>query len=238
MTTTAHEGIRELRRILGQTQEAFAAMIGASKDTVVSWETGRNKLSAAFALRIGLATGADPDALMKGIAAPQTIDHESGRRRPYAREDFERHRREGWGRSDEEAARRHLKHCGDTLELLFVAALKRGKMGRQQLPAVLGSFVSWCEQTREDFGLEEAIEEQLKERVFEIAVTQSYRGWRELMKDAPAQVKAGFRDDGSKANWEELQLVLEVKPGWAPGRSMRGPKVAIMETVGVEGGRR
>ncbi len=212
-------------------------MIGASKDTVVSWETGRNQVSASFALRIGLATGADPDALAKGNPVPQYIDHEIARRRPYGRADYERHRQEGWGRSDEEAARRHLRHCADTLKLLLTASLKGGSSGRQQLPAVLGSFISWCDQTREDFGLEKEIEEQLKERVFKAAVTHSYRTWRFLMRDrdAPAEVKAGFRDDGSKANSEQLRLELEVKPGWAPGRSMRGPRAAIMDAVRVCG---
>ena len=38
MKTTPNETLRELRRMLGQTQGEFAAMIGASKDTVVSWE--------------------------------------------------------------------------------------------------------------------------------------------------------------------------------------------------------
>ena len=235
MGTTQQEAIRELRKIIGQTQEEFAEMIGASKDTVVSWETGRNQVSASFALRIGLATGADPDSLVRGEPVPQYIDHELARRRPFAREDFERQRREGWGRSDEEAVKRHLKHSADTLELLFMASIERGSKGRQQLAAVLGSFISWCDQTREDFGLKEEIEAQLKERVFKAEVTRSYRLWRLMLKSLPAEAKAKFRDDGSKANWEEVQLELELKPGWAPGRSMRGPKAAIMELVRVCG---
>ena len=59
MKTMANENIRELRRILGQTQDAFAATIGASKDTVASWETGRNRVSEWMARRIALATGVD-----------------------------------------------------------------------------------------------------------------------------------------------------------------------------------
>lgn len=43
-TTTKPEtkkGVRALRKIIGQIQAEFAAMLGVAKDTVASWETGR-----------------------------------------------------------------------------------------------------------------------------------------------------------------------------------------------------
>jgi len=40
-----NRAVQELRGRVGPTQGEFAAMIGASKDTAVSWENGRNKLS-------------------------------------------------------------------------------------------------------------------------------------------------------------------------------------------------
>jgi hypothetical protein len=46
MHTKPNKRVRELRGILGQTQEAFAATIGASKDTVVSRENGRRRCYA------------------------------------------------------------------------------------------------------------------------------------------------------------------------------------------------
>src|SRR5262245_21452089 len=57
MSTRPNESIRMLRRMLRLTQGELAAMIGASKDTVASWETGRNKLSAGMARRLAFATG-------------------------------------------------------------------------------------------------------------------------------------------------------------------------------------
>jgi DNA-binding XRE family transcriptional regulator len=74
MNTEAKEGVRELRRLPGQTQAEFAAMIGASKDTVVSWECGRNRLSMTFARGIAVATGVDGDCLLKGVRVRMTAD--------------------------------------------------------------------------------------------------------------------------------------------------------------------
>jgi transcriptional regulator with XRE-family HTH domain len=54
-----NEALRELRQIIGRTQGEFAAMIGASKDAVASWEIGRNQLSPPFARRIALAMGVE-----------------------------------------------------------------------------------------------------------------------------------------------------------------------------------
>ena len=57
--TKANQSLWELRRVLGLTQGEFAAMIGASKDTVASRDAGRNRLSRSFARRIAFATGGD-----------------------------------------------------------------------------------------------------------------------------------------------------------------------------------
>ena len=69
MKTRANEAIRQLRRIIGRTQGEFAAMIGASKDAVASWETGRNRLSRQFARRIAFATGVEEGAAARGRPA-------------------------------------------------------------------------------------------------------------------------------------------------------------------------
>jgi transcriptional regulator with XRE-family HTH domain len=55
-----NQAIRELRKITGQTQGEFAAMIGAAKDVLASWEIGRSNLSRSLARRIAFAIGADP----------------------------------------------------------------------------------------------------------------------------------------------------------------------------------
>ena len=70
MKTKLNQTLWELRRILGLTQAEFATMIGASKDTVASWDAGRNRLSLAFARRIAFATGVDEGSLPEGKRPP------------------------------------------------------------------------------------------------------------------------------------------------------------------------
>lgn len=69
MKTRTNKAMKELRKIVGRTQGEFAAMIGASKDAVASWETGRNKLSRQFAWRIAFATRVGEEALLRGRGA-------------------------------------------------------------------------------------------------------------------------------------------------------------------------
>ena len=233
MKTTPSTAVRELRRIIGRTQAEFAAMIGASKDTVVSWETGRNKLSPAFARRIAFATGVDEDCLRLNLGTLfYTEDPQTGPK-VYTAEAFERYRQTVRGRSDEEGARHHLRHGVDALELLFMAAAKAGGgKVRYRLPAVLDSFIQWCDRTREDFKLGPAIAEQLGKRKFKAGITQTHREWRAMQKRDPAALKAaGFKDARRKRDEDALRLELELVPGWAPGRSMRPPKPAIMEAM-------
>jgi transcriptional regulator with XRE-family HTH domain len=145
MKNKAHKTIRELRRVIGQTQAEFAAMIGASKDTVASWEIGRNKLSRTFARRIACATGVDGRWLLSGKGALVT-GNGLEQPKPFTAEEFQRYRATEWGRSDEEGARRHLANCSDALELIFLAAAKAGgEQHRHRLPGVLDSFMQWCE---------------------------------------------------------------------------------------------
>jgi DNA-binding XRE family transcriptional regulator len=232
MKTKTEHPIRKLRKIIGRTQGEFAAMIGASKDAVVSWENERNKLSATFARRIELATGVDGKLLLQGVSVPLT-GAGLGEPRVYAAGDFELHRKTEWGRSDEEGAARHFERCADALELLFRAAAKpAGGKIRFRLPGVVDSFIQWCEGTRKDFKLEGGIDEDLRKRKFKAGITQSYGEWRRMAKHDPAALKgAGFRDDRRKRNEEKLRLELEVAPGWAPGRSMRLPRPTVMQAI-------
>src|SRR5262249_15073576 len=154
----------------GKTQSEFAAMVGVSKDAVASWEIGRNKLSESFARRIGVATGVEAESLLRGRLPLMCYVPLSGRR-PFTREIFEEHLKSYWGQSDEVAARQHWKNCADALGILFAAASKpQGKVNRR-LPAVVDSFIQWCERTREDFRLEREIEEQLQQRPAKLSIT-------------------------------------------------------------------
>ena len=229
MKTRANESVRELRRILSQTQGEFAAMIGASKDTVASWETGRNKLSAGMARRMAFATGADPESLLKGRGVPTVTLPVSGAR-GYTAEDFARYRGTPRGRSDEAGARRHWKHCADTLELIFLAAGSGAK--RHRLPGVLHSFIEWSDGVREVFALEREIDAQLERRKRRAGVTLSWAEWRRLAREEPERLRAmGFKDDPRQSGADTLRLEVEVRPGWAPGRSMQPPQLAVCEVI-------
>ena len=224
MKTRPNQTVRELREILGQTQAEFAAMIGASKDTVVSWENGRNKLSPQFARRLWFATGAEIETLLSGRGGVTTSGHPASRQ-PYTVEAFARHRKTNWGRSDEAAVRHHLKHCVDALRMLFLASIRPADgQERRQLPAVLAAFSQWCEQTRLDFHLEEQIQAQLEQRKFKLGHTHTYGEWRAAYKESPAAFEAaGFKDDPTKSDDEELFVGHEARPDWTPGVCMKGP---------------
>jgi hypothetical protein len=100
---------------------------------------------------------------------------------------------------------------------------------RRRLPGVMDSFMQWCESARENFKLGLQIDEQLAQRPFKVGMTQTYGEWRAMARvDPAALVEAGFKDDPNKGDGEELRLELSAVPGWAPGRSMRPPKPAVI----------
>ena len=93
----------------------------------------------------------------------------------------------------------------------------------------MDSFMQWCESAREDFKLGPQIDAQLRKRRRKVGMTQAYHYWRRMNRDNPGGLKAsGFVDDPTKGDQEELRLEPELTPGWAPGRSMKWPKPAIM----------
>lgn len=57
--------ITSIRKRLGHTQTEFGKIIGASRDTVASWETGRNPISKKFATRIAFVSGKLPNELAR-----------------------------------------------------------------------------------------------------------------------------------------------------------------------------
>ena len=215
------QALKELRNILDLTQGEFAVMIGASKDAVASWEVSRNNLSPSFARRIALATGVEAEDLLRGRMPLMT--RAGGQRRPFTAETYKAHRASYWGSSDEAAARRHIRHCSDALELLFQAASQTATAkGASRLPAVVGSFIQWCEETRENFQLEKAVDEQLNQRKARLALNKTYKQWRTHLKEDPAACRAlGFKDDPKKRDDEYLRLETELVPIWKPGYSMR-----------------
>ena len=217
------ENLKELRRVLGQTQAEFAATIGVSKDAVASWETGRNRLSDWMARRIALATGVDERSL-QGSGPLATRDRFP--RRPFTKEEFQAHQRSFWGASAEARVRRQVGRCADALELLFTAAARAEEgSGAARLTGVLDAFSQWCERTRKDFELGREIDAQLAERKWVQPLTKTYGQWRAMAKEQPELVRqCGFRDDPKRSDTETLRLNLELVPTWRPGQEMRKKK--------------
>jgi transcriptional regulator with XRE-family HTH domain len=224
MKPKRNEALRELRRIIGVPQGEFAAMIGASKDAVASWEIGRSRLSPPFARRIAQATGADQKPLLRGRGPVTTYIPFKGHP-PFTLATFAQHRSTYWGRSAESAARLHHKNSTDALGLLFLAAAQPAGGKRPcRLPAVVDSFIQWCEQTRKDFQLEAEVNAQLDLRKEKVVVNHSYGQWRAMQKEDPVACRfMGFKDNPEKRDEENLRLVAEVPPIWWPGRPMRPP---------------
>jgi transcriptional regulator with XRE-family HTH domain len=221
MSTQTNKTIRELRRILGLTQGQFATLIGASKDTIASWETGRNPLSPPLARRIALVTGVDEHSLL-GPGGELMAKHGVPAKR-YTVEEYKQYRKRFWGQSAEESVRRQWRPCADTLELLFLAAAGNAESGPARLPGVVDSFIQWCQQAREDFGLGPAIEAELAKRKGTLELTHSYRQWREMAKEDPAMARRmGFKDNPKRKDEESLSLKMETVPEWMPGTSMKG----------------
>jgi transcriptional regulator with XRE-family HTH domain len=229
MKTRTNKAMKELRKIIGRTQGEFAAMIGASKDAVASWETGRNKLSRQFVRRIAFAIGVEEGALLRGGGPLRCYVPFVGRQ-AFTAASFEQYRKSYWGRSEQAAAKQHLRNCVDALGLLFMAAAQPHGRTRYRLPGVVDSFLQWCERTREEFHLEPEIQKLLEQRKTKLVIHHTYGEWRQRQKDDPtACLIMGFKDDPTKSDKDNLQLEAETIPVWLPGHSMRGPQVGWPE---------
>jgi len=165
MKTKPNGSIKALRKIIGRTQSEFAKSIGVSKDTVVSWENGRNKLSPQFAERVSMATGANKNSLLRGDGRV-TYSWRTAEQ-PYTIEHFRK-----WGgqvfKSDETAANKYFELGSDQLRLILMAAAKPGIGAgtKWRLPVVWNSFLQWIKGTRKDFNLAPQIDAILKQRRF------------------------------------------------------------------------
>ena len=224
MKNTRNEAMRALRKMIDQTQTEFAQTIGSSKDAVVSWELGRNRLSARWARRIALVTGVDESSLTKGSGALMT--RYTTPKRPFTMAEYHQHQKTFWGHTPEENVRRQMRPCMDTLELLFLAAARSAAgEGCSRLPGLLDSFVQWCHEARADFELGEAIDAELAKRRASLRYNKSFREWRELAKTDPTMAREfRFKDNPKKGDEEMLELEMVTVPAWQPGQRMGMPK--------------
>ncbi len=217
------KSIKELRKILGLTQESFAALIGSTKDTIASWETTRNEVSPGMAWRISMQTGVEQKSLLEWNGKLKTRDG----RQAFTKEDYEKHQKRFWGGGTEQGMEKQLVDCKDALDLLVRASIrgKDGVQARARLAGVVNSFIQWCQQTREDYELEKPIDELLSERKTVLELNKTYRQWREMAKQDPDAARAmGFKNDPTMDERESLRLTMEGIPVWKPGYRMGRPK--------------
>jgi len=223
MNSITIENIRRLRRTLRQTQHLFAKTVGASKDSVASWEIGRNGLSNWMAGRMALATGVEARSLFSKSGRLRTFAQPQ---RDFTKQEYLRHQKEFWGEPTEAKVRRHLQRCSDALGLVFRAAAQGSQRGDTcRLADVMVSFMQWCDRTRKEYQLGPAIDRELKGRTMKLVLNQSYAEWREMEKTNPEFArKMGFKDVPNRDGKELLELSLETVPAWTPGHDMRGEK--------------
>jgi DNA-binding XRE family transcriptional regulator len=218
--TKPYHPIRALRKILKQTQAKFAATIGAAKDTIVSWENGRNPLSAPLARRIALVTGVDEVSLLRG--GEPLLTRFTVPKAAYTLEAYNKHRKTFWGQTPEENVRRRIRPCADTLELLFLAAARSGASEDcSRLPGLIDSYIQWCQQARVDFELGREIDAELAKRQEPLRFNKSFREWREMAKTDPTMARMfRFKDNRKKGDQEMLEREMKKVPVWTPGQSM------------------
>lgn len=226
--------IRALRDCLKWNQAEFAALIGSTRNSVASWETGRRPVTESNARRIMYATGAWPHSILNG---PPVLDLHL---EDYSKESFAR-----WKENPADsgaAAEKLYPQCADALWLLFTAAsrpsLERRHPGKQQhqFPSVWHAFVEWLEQTVKEFKLEPRIDALLKDR-FEKRhpLTLPWGEWRKLARrrDETSRFRVRlyqFKDDPTQPAKKPLTLYQETRPGWNPAGDMRTQQMKVSES--------
>jgi len=172
MKNKPNKSVANLRNIIGKTQEQFSVMLGVSKDTIVSIENGRNRLTEQQAWRIYAATGASLTELARGSGAVKIGGSEPYPRRSkdYTADFFNKWRKDFLELADdsyearERAALKFFDDMKDWIEILFVAAMLPGHKGKDRFPALLHSLDEWIDSTYKGFQLQKQVDEVLKKR--------------------------------------------------------------------------
>lgn len=212
--------VLELRAAADLTQGELAALIGASKIAVTSWERGVKRLSRQFAHRIHLATGASTASLLRGDG--KNLGPFANR--AYTEQTFLDWRKR-FGGNAQAVAEDYCRVAADSVGLILRAAAASPNcdkaMGR--LAVVWCSFAAWLDQTRQDFKLEGQIDDLLKQRFERThALTKSYGEWRRLAKLGHDTARLyRFKDDRQQPASKPLTLYLRTRPGWDAAGDMR-----------------
>jgi transcriptional regulator with XRE-family HTH domain len=210
-----NEAIAALRKVLDLSQAKFGTMIGTNRDTVVSWECGRNRLSDAFAWRIEMATGCERRCLLRGRAEIAGFFNQ-----PYTRAYFDDFRK-GLQKSDGATVQYYLDIGADNLALILQAASMPGQHNKNRLPAVWASFVQWVSETEKNFKLQPELDTVLSQRRLRMSDQANYGDFRLRSRSAAWQKCWKFKDDKRKPDSAPITLTTETHPAWNPGGDMR-----------------
>lgn len=213
--TKRNEAIAALRKVLNLSQAKFGAMIGTKRDTIVSWECGRNRLSDKFAWRIEMATGCEAQCLLRGRAALFGIF-----KQPYNRAYFDDWRKR-LQKSDAATAQHYAELGADALGLILQAAAQPGRHSKDRLPAVWTALVEWLAHTAQDFKLQPELDALLSQRRLRMSDRANYGDFRLRSRDPGWQKCWKFKDDKRKPDSALITLTTETHPAWNPGGDMR-----------------
>ena len=219
--TEPNRTITRLRKIIKKTQPQFATMLGVSKDTIVSVENGRNRLTSRLAKRIYIATGALPSSLEANTGEVLAQDHATrGPVMPYTKDYFEHWRKTAMGVTDndpesrDKAAESMFDLTKDRIEVLLVAATRSGFTDRDRFPAVLQSLDEWIETTYHDFALATEVDAVIRERTYEKGKGSFTVGMVRQCIAAGGPYHFRFKDSKKLQDSDEVELEYEFYYKW------------------------
>ena len=239
MKKKPNKTVAKLRKLIGKTQEQFAVMLGVSKDTIVSVENGRNRLTPGLASRIHVATGASPSSLLANTGVLMVADHYGHERgtSEYTKGSFEKWRKDVFGPNpDDPASRKRAAQfffdmMKGRLEVLLMAASRPGLKGKDRFPAVLQSLEQWINYVYEDFELAKEVEEVLREETaFPVTSNLSVGFLRDAMKKGNP-MKFKFKDSKKFKDSDVIEVTYDHFDQWddpyipSPERTKSKPPV-------------
>lgn len=223
--------IAELRHFTGTSQARFAAMLGVSKDTIISVENGRNRLSASLARRLRFATGVNNLELLEGTGKLLDYTGNSYTSKSFTKWLAKFPELKGTKAERDTLALASLDFLKGWMELIFVAATRSGTGGLNRFPNVFRSLEEWMVTTCAEFKLGNEIASVLEE-------------WGQKPKGLTVSVKAlradkqfakrmGFKDSKRYRNSDAIPSPYDWLPTWRTQiLELRNPKPYNREALG------
>jgi transcriptional regulator with XRE-family HTH domain len=221
MKKEPNKTVAKLRKLIGKTQEQFAVMLGVSKDTIVSVENGRNRLTPGLAYRIHVATGVNQLNLLENTGILMTGDQDTYGRgiSEYTRECFEKWRKDVFDAGDDPAGRKKtaqyfFDHLKERIEVLLIAATRPGMKGRDRFPAVMQSLENWINTVYYEFELAKEVDQVLREETFEIATDTFNVGFLRASIKEGNPFKFKFKDSKKYKDSDSVKVNFEYYEKW------------------------